>query len=124
VSEPLTLETLTRALEEFNAQIDDSALDIDLNFRPLRDNIVVLPAIPTDRVLKSGVIAPKQGYDKPEWGLVFAVGPNAVEVNPGDWVCFPRLHETTFAFLGREWFIFRECNILAVIQEDKPDVSD
>ena len=61
------------------------------SLRPLRDNVLVKDMVFDQRITSSGIIIPNDNGTslgiRPRWGQVYAVGPEQVDVNTGDWVC-------------------------------------
>lgn len=92
--------------------------------KPLRDRIVVAP-LPKDEVTLSGILIPDSAkQDKPEQGIVVAVGPGSYEagslipmtVKVGDTVLFSKYGYKDVKVEGKEYFILSESEVLAVLQ--------
>jgi len=60
-------------------------------FKPLRDHVIVTDMNFSGRQLSSGIILlndnGKAGGIRPRWGQVYAVGPDQIDVRPGQWIC-------------------------------------
>lgn len=60
-----------------------------MRLRPLRDKVLVTTIERGNVRLSSGIIIPnddgKEGGIRPRWGKVYAVGPDVVDVEEGDW---------------------------------------
>jgi chaperonin GroES len=91
---------------------------------PLADRVIVEPA--SEQKTKSGIIIPETaGKDRPEQGVVVAVGKGKVgddnkriplEVSVGDTVVFAKYGPESVKVEGKEYFILREDQILAIIK--------
>ncbi len=88
---------------------------------PLADRIIV-KATAGDEVTASGIVLPDTAKEKPQEGLVVAVGPGrltndgtrvAMSVTQGDRVLFTRYAGTDVKHDGTEYLILRETDILA-----------
>lgn len=59
--------------------------------RPLNDTVLVADMNFEFRVTSSGIILPtddaKNSGIRPRWGLVYAVGPEQMDVKVGQWIC-------------------------------------
>ena len=92
--------------------------------RPLNDRIIVKR---NDTELKTtgGIIIPDSAGEKPEQGVVLAVGPGkrneqgqfvAPSVSPGDKVIFGKYSGQTVKLEGDELLVVREEDLFAVIE--------
>ncbi|MBO0778405.1 MAG: co-chaperone GroES [Ktedonobacteraceae bacterium] len=91
--------------------------------QPIGDRVVVKPAA-KEEVTKSGIVIPDTAKEKPQEGVVVAVGSGrlldngdraALEVKNGDRVLFAKYGGTEFKFDGEEYLVLKESDILAVI---------
>ncbi len=89
---------------------------------PLSDRVLVKP-IPQDAVTSFGIIIPDSAKEKPEHGIVVAVGPgrrndkgelSPVGVSVGEKVMFSKYGYDEVKVDGTEYYLVREENILAV----------
>ncbi|XP_072179862.1 10 kDa heat shock protein, mitochondrial-like [Diadema setosum] len=96
-------------------------------FRPLFDRILVERFVPETRT-KGGVLIPEKSQQKVNQAMVVAVGAGArdsagvvhkVAVEVGDKVLLPEFGGTKVSFEEKDYFIFREGDILGVLQEEK-----
>ena len=96
-----------------------------MKVRPLQDRIL-LKRIEEETKTKGGIIIPDSAKEKPQEGLVVAVGPGKVtdsgnrvvpEVKAGDRVLFGKYSGTDIKVDGEEHLILREDDVLAVIQK-------
>ena len=94
-----------------------------LNLKPLSDRVVVEPA-PAEDKSAGGIILPDTAQEKPQQGLVVAVGPGKVSdsgslvemtVKKGDKVLYGKYSGSEVTFDGVEYVIMRESDILAVL---------
>ncbi len=100
-----------------------------ISLRPLGDRIIVLPLSEHERgkETKSGIFIPETTEkERPEQGLVVAVGPGkvsedgkimAMSVKEGDKVLFTKYGPDEIKLDGKEYFILSESNVLAVIND-------
>ena len=94
------------------------------NLRPLGDRVVV-QAIAQEQTTTSGIVLPDTVQEKPQEGLVKAVGPGkldqngnrgAVQVEVGDIVIYAKYAGTEIIQGDEEYLILGEQDILAVIE--------
>ncbi len=90
---------------------------------PMGDRVLVRPT-PPETVTSFGIIIPDNAKEKPEQGIVVAVGKGrrgddneliAVAVSVGDKVLFSKYGYDEVKVDGTEYFLVREENILAVL---------
>jgi len=100
-----------------------------INLRPLGDRVVV-ESIEKEDVTPSGIVLPETAKEKPQEGLVLAVGPGrwdedgekriALDVKEGDKVLYAKYAGTEVKLPGnKKVLVLRESDILAVIVESK-----
>ena len=94
-----------------------------MNIRPLYDRIVVR-RLEEKETIQGGIIIPDSAKEKPQEGLVVAVGPGKVtdtgtrvtpEVKAGDRILFGKYSGTDIKVDGVEHLILREDDILAIL---------
>lgn len=94
------------------------------NLRPLGDRVVV-QAIAQDQTTSSGIVLPDTVQEKPQEGLVKAVGPGrfdqngnriALQVEVGDTVIYAKYAGTEVNQGDEEYLILGEQDILAVVE--------
>lgn len=93
--------------------------------KPLADRVVVEPIEQEERTA-SGIILPETAKEKPQQGLVIAVGPGrydeegkqrvAMDVKVGDWVLYAKYSGTEVKLEGKKLLIMRESDLLAIIE--------
>ena len=92
---------------------------------PLNDRIVI-KRLEEEGTTKGGIIIPDAAKEKPQEGLVVAVGTGkmtekgvrvAPEVKVGDKILFGKYSGTEIKIDGEEHLILREDDILAVIED-------
>jgi len=90
---------------------------------PLGDRVLVKPQ-PTETTTSFGIIIPDTAKEKPETGMVVAVGPGrklesgtvqAVGVKVGDKVMFNKYGFDEIKIAGVEYYLISEANILAIL---------
>jgi len=82
--------------------------------KPLGDR-VLLKRVEALEKTKSGIFLPDTAKEKPEQGLVTAVGANVKEVKKGDTVLFSKYSPTEVKVDNEDYLIVKEEDILAVI---------
>ena len=95
-----------------------------MNLRPLGDRVVLKPVEREERT-KSGIVLPDTAKEKPQEGLVEAVGPGRIldngtkvpmELKVGDRVLFTSYAGNEVTIEGEEYLIMTEDDILAVVE--------
>lgn len=89
-----------------------------LNIQPLADRVVIEPA-PAETKTASGIIIPDSAKEKPQEGIVVAVG-NGKKDEPmtvaiGNKVLYGKYSGTELKLEGKDYLIMREADILAII---------
>ena len=93
-----------------------------MNLKPMADRVIV-KALPNEERTKSGIIIPDTAKEKPQEGLIVAVGPGKyddgdlipISVKTDDRVIYSKYAGTEIKYDGEEYLILRESDILAVI---------
>ena len=94
-----------------------------MKVKPLQDRVLI-KRVEEEHKTKGGIIIPDSAKEKPQEGLVVAVGPGKVtdagnrvapEVKAGDRILFGKYSGTDIKVDGVEHLILREDDILAVI---------
>ena len=89
-----------------------------LNIQPLADRVVV-EAAPAEEKTASGIIIPDTAKEKPQKGVVVAVGSGTkeveMEVKEGDVVLYGKYSGNELQLNDKEYLIMRQSDILAVI---------
>ena len=94
-----------------------------LNLKPLGSRVVVEP-VEQEEVTASGIILPETAKEKPQKGVVLAVGPCdrndkgdriAMDVALDDTVLFAKYGGTEIKLDGKKYLILRESDILAIL---------
>ena len=90
----------------------------DLNIRPLADRVIIEPAAAETKTA-SGVIIPDTAQEKPQKGIVVAVGPGKkdepMSVSVGDVVLYGKYSGTEFKYESGDYLIMREADIMAIV---------
>lgn len=96
-----------------------------MNIQPLEDR-VLLQRVETEDRTEGGIIVPDSAKEKPQEGMVRAVGPGKTndagervepEVSEGDKVLFGKYSGTEITVQGEEHLILRESELLAIIDD-------
>ena len=94
--------------------------------RPVGDRVVVRPAA-KEEVTKSGIVIPDTAKEKPQEGVVVAVGSGklldngdrvALEIKEGDRVLYAKYGGTEFKLDGEEYLVLRESDVLAILVKE------
>jgi len=94
-----------------------------MKVKPLQDRVLI-KRVEAESKTKGGIISPDTAEEKPQEGLVVAVGPGKVtengtrvacEVKAGDRILFGKYSGTEIKVDGVEHLILREDDILAVL---------
>lgn len=88
-----------------------------INIKPLADRVVVEPAAAEEKTA-SGIFIPDTAKEKPQKGIVVAVGPGKKDepttVQVGDKVLYGKYAGTELNIDGSDYLIMRESDILAI----------
>ncbi|GJQ03797.1 hypothetical protein CAPN009_02120 [Capnocytophaga canimorsus] len=89
-----------------------------VKIKPLADRVLIEPA-PAETTTASGIIIPDTAKEKPQRGIVVAVGTgtkdNPITLKAGDVVLYGKYAGTELKFEGKDYLIMRENDVLAVI---------
>ncbi|HNR14781.1 MAG TPA: co-chaperone GroES [Thermodesulfobacteriota bacterium] len=94
-----------------------------MKIRPLQDRVII-KRVEEEEKTKGGIIIPDSAKEKPQEGIVIAVGPGkvndegkkiALEVKEGNRVLFSKYAGTEIKIDGEEHLIMREDDILGII---------
>ena len=85
---------------------------------------VVIETVETEEKTESGIVLPDTAKEKPQEGIVVAVGSGKLldngeraplEVNVGDRIIFSKYAGTEVKYNGKEYLILRESDIMAIV---------
>lgn len=91
--------------------------------RPLGDKLVI-ELVETEEKTISGIVLPDSAKEKPQEGIVVAVGNGkvydngqrvALEVQVGDRIIFSKYAGTEVKYENKEYLILRESDVLAIV---------
>jgi chaperonin GroES len=89
-----------------------------VNVKPLADRVLVEPAA-AEQKTAGGIIIPDTAKEKPQKGIVVAIGTGKKDepltVKVGDQVLYGKYSGTEINVEGKDYLIMRESDILAVI---------
>jgi chaperonin GroES len=89
-----------------------------LNITPLSDRVII-KALEAETKTASGIIIPDSAKEKPQQGIVVAVGKGTkdepITVKVGDKVLYGKYAGTELKFDGIDYLIMRENEIFAII---------
>ena len=98
-----------------------------MNLKPLGDRVVVKPVEKEERT-KSGIVLPDTAKEKPQEGIVEAVGPGRIldngtkipiELKVGDKVLYAKYADNEFKIEEVEYLIVSEKDVLAIVSNGK-----
>ncbi len=91
---------------------------MSLNIKPLSDRVLVEP-VAAETKTASGLYIPDTAKEKPQKGIVVAVGKGTKDhemtVKEGDTVLYGRHAGTELKFEGKDYLIMKESEIFAVL---------
>jgi len=96
---------------------------VAVNLRPLADRVVVKP-LEREEVTKSGIVLPDTAKEKPQEGIVEAIGTGRIldngqkvpmELKVGDKVLYAKYAGNEFKLDDIEYLIISEKDVLAVV---------
>jgi len=89
-----------------------------INIKPLADRVLIEPAA-AETQTSSGLYIPDTAKEKPQKGIVVAVGPgtkeNPVTLSVGDTVLYGKYAGTELQHDGKDLLIMKENDILAIV---------
>ena len=89
-----------------------------LNIKPLADRVLVEP-LEAETKTASGIIIPDTAKEKPQKGIVVAVGSGTKEtiitVKVDETVLYGKYSGTELKYEGKDYLIMRESDILAIV---------
>ncbi|MHA8066195.1 co-chaperone GroES [Aquirufa sp. ROCK2-A2] len=90
----------------------------NLSIKPLADRVVVEPAVAEEKTA-FGIIIPDTAKEKPQKGVVVAVGSGKkdepITVKVGDLVLYGKYSGTEISIEGKDYLIMRESDLFAVL---------
>ncbi len=89
-----------------------------LNIKPLADRVVIKPADVEEKTA-GGIIIPDTAKEKPQKGLIVAVGDGKKDepliVKVGDNVLYGKYAGTEITIEGSDYLIMRESDVVAIV---------
>ena len=89
-----------------------------MKLKPLADRVLVEPSAAETKTT-SGIIIPDTAQEKPQKGMIVAVGKgtkeNPLSVKVGDNVLYGKYSGTDLKYDGKDYLIMKESDILAII---------
>ena len=89
-----------------------------MKLKPLADRALVEPSAAETKTT-SGIIIPDTAQEKPQKGMIVAVGKgtkeNPLSVKVGDSVLYGKYSGTDLKYDGKDYLIMKESDILAII---------
>ena len=90
----------------------------NVKLKPLADRVLVQPAAAEEKTA-SGIIIPDTAKEKPQKGIVMAVGTGKKDepmtVKVGDTVLYGKYSGTEISVEGKDYLMMRESDIFAVL---------
>jgi len=94
------------------------------NIRPLFDNVLIKP-LEAEEKTASGILLPDTVKEKPQTGLVMAIGPGAynedgeiipMSIKIGQKVMYKKWGGNEIKVKGEEWMLVEQKDILAIVE--------
>jgi chaperonin GroES len=89
-----------------------------ISIKPLADRVLVEPAAAEEKT-SFGIIIPDTAKEKPQRGIVIAVGngkkDEPITVKVGDTVLYGKYSGTELSHEGKDYLIMRESDIFAIL---------
>lgn len=89
-----------------------------MKIKPLGDRVLIEPS-PAEEKTAGGIIIPDTAKEKPQKGVIVAVGPgtkdNKLTVKAGDVVLYGKYSGTEIAFEGKSYLIMKESDLYATL---------
>ena len=94
------------------------------NIQPLFDNVLVKP-LQAEETLPSGIVLPDSAKEKPQMGLVMAVGPGGITedgkkvpmiIKTGQKVMYKKWGGNEIKVGTEEWLLVEKKDILAIVE--------
>ena len=99
---------------------------MSIKLKPLGDRVIVEP-VEKEEMTPSGIVLPETAKEKPQEGLVLAVGPGrrdeegekriAMDVKEGDKVLYAKYAGTEVKLPDKKVLVLRESDLLAIVEE-------
>jgi chaperonin GroES len=95
-----------------------------INIQPLFDNVLIKP-LEAEQKLPSGIVLPDSAKEKPQTGMIMAVGEGTVDekgnkvkmvVKVGNKVMYKKWGGNEIKVHGEEWMIVEQKDILAIVE--------
>ncbi|MFT4804019.1 MAG: chaperonin GroES [Marivirga sp.] len=90
----------------------------NVNFKPNEDRVLIEPAAAEEKTA-SGIIIPDTAKEKPQKGIVIAVGPGTedtkITVKVGETVLYGKYAGTELSFDGKDYLIMKNADIFGTI---------
>lgn len=90
------------------------------NLKPIRDNILIIP----DTIeSKGGILVATKNEDKPEIGVVIAVGELVQDVKPQDRILFHKYAPDSISIDNDKFLVIKEEEVIAIITKLKETIT-
>ena len=97
---------------------------MSINIKPLEDRIVI-KQVEAEQTTASGLVIPDTAKEKPQEGVVLAVGPGRFEdgnrlpldVAVGDVVLYSKYGGTEVKYSGEEYLVLSARDVLAIVEK-------
>lgn len=90
----------------------------EVKIKPLADRVLIEPSSAEEKTA-GGLIIPDTAKEKPQRGVVVAVGPGTSDqkmtVKKGDQVLYGKYSGTEISYAGRDYLIMKESDIYAIV---------
>jgi chaperonin GroES len=118
-----TQDIYSRQLSEGGGRIVTTA-STKVAIKPLEDRVVVQP-LEAEQTTASGLVIPDTAKEKPQEGVILAVGPGRFEdgnrlpldVKVGDVVLYSKYGGTEVKYNGEEYLVLSARDVLAIVEK-------
>jgi chaperonin GroES len=91
---------------------------MSINIKPLADRVLIEP-MHVEKTTAAGIIIPDSAKEKPQKGIVIALGEGTKDqpmtLKVGDAVLYAKYAGNELNFEGKDYLIMRESDVLAII---------
>lgn len=89
-----------------------------IKIKPLADRVIIEPASAEEKTA-GGIIIPDTAKEKPQKGVIVAVGPGTEDqkmtVKVGDAILYGKYSGTEITYEGKDYLIMKESDIYAIV---------
>lgn len=91
-----------------------------MKLKPLQDRVLIQPA-EVENIRASGIIIPDTAKEKPQRGIIIAVGPGKkdepMQLKEGDQVLYGKFAGTEISVEGKTYMFMRQADVFTTIED-------